>query len=98
MLSFQSVTLRRGPRILLQNITLTIQSGEHWGIVGRNGSGKSSFLALILGTRDTSGLHPDQGEVQLSTNLALAHVAVKDRVEVAEPGRVDCHLGRPRLL
>lgn len=75
MLSFQSVTLRRGPRILLQDVNLTIQPGEHWGIVGRNGSGKSSFLALILGTRDVSGLHPDQGEVQLSASLALAHVA-----------------------
>jgi ATP-binding cassette subfamily F protein 3 len=75
MLSFQSVTLRRGPRILLQDVNLTIQPGEHWGIVGRNGSGKSSFLALILGTRDVSGLHPDQGEVLLSSNLALAHVA-----------------------
>lgn len=75
MLSFQSVTLRRGPRILLQDVNLTIQPGEHWGIVGRNGSGKSSFLALILGVRDVSGLHPDQGEVQLSNNLALAHVA-----------------------
>ncbi len=75
MLSFQAVTLRRGTRILLQDVTLTIQPGEHWGIVGRNGSGKSSFLALVLGTRDTAGLHPDQGEVQLSTSLALAHVA-----------------------
>ena len=75
MLSFQSVTLRRGPRILLENVTLTIQPGEHWGIVGRNGSGKSSLLALILGVRDTSGLHPDLGDIQLSPHLALAHVA-----------------------
>ena len=75
MLSLQSVTLRRGARVLLEEVTLTTQPGEHWGIVGRNGSGKSSLLALILGTRDASGLHPDLGEIQLSANLALAHVA-----------------------
>ncbi len=75
MLSFQSVTLRRGTRVLLEDVTLTIHTGEHWGIVGRNGTGKSSLLALILGTRDTSGLHPDLGDIQLSSQLKLAHVA-----------------------
>jgi ATP-binding cassette subfamily F protein 3 len=75
MLRFQSVTLRRGTRVLLQDVNLTIQTGERWGIVGRNGSGKSSLLALVLGTRDSSGLHSDQGEVQLSSHLAMAHVA-----------------------
>ena len=75
MLRFQSVTLRRGTRVLLQDVNLTIQTGERWGIVGRNGSGKSSLLALVLGIRDSNGLHADQGEVQLPTNLAMAHVA-----------------------
>lgn len=75
MLRFQSVTLRRGARALLKDVELTIQTGEHWGIVGRNGSGKSSLLALVLGTRDTTGLHADQGEVRLSSNFAMAHVA-----------------------
>lgn len=54
MLRFQSVTLRRGARVLLKDINLTIQPGERWGIVGCNGSGKSSLLALILGIRDTT--------------------------------------------
>ena len=75
MLSFQSVSLRRGARELLHNVTLTIQPGERWGIVGRNGSGKSSLLALVLGTRQLSDLHPDQGDISLPPGLALAHVA-----------------------
>jgi ATP-binding cassette subfamily F protein 3 len=75
MLSFQKLTLRRGARILLQDVDLTIQPRERWGIVGRNGSGKSSLLALVHGLRDPAGLHPDQGEVSLPPNLALAHVA-----------------------
>lgn len=75
MLRFQSVTLRRGSRVLLQDINLTVQTGERWGVVGRNGSGKSSLLALVLGTRDAAGLHTDLGEVQLASSLAMAHVA-----------------------
>jgi ATP-binding cassette subfamily F protein 3 len=75
MLRFQSVTLRRGTRAILQDVNATIHSGEHWGIVGRNGSGKSSLLALVLGTRDAAGLHADIGEVALSSNFAMAHVA-----------------------
>jgi len=75
MLRFQSVTLRRGPRVLLQDVDLTIQTGEHWGIVGRNGSGKSSLLALVLGTRDAVGLQADKGEIKLAEGLAIAHVA-----------------------
>ncbi|MBL1274877.1 MAG: ATP-binding cassette domain-containing protein [Ectothiorhodospiraceae bacterium] len=75
MLRFQSVTLRRGTRVLLHDINLTIQTGERWGIVGRNGSGKSSLLALVLGIRDPAGLHADTGEVQLAATLAMSHVA-----------------------
>jgi ATP-binding cassette subfamily F protein 3 len=75
MLRFQAVTLRRGTRVLLKSVDLTIQNGERWGIVGRNGSGKSSLLALVLGLRDPEGLHPDQGELSLPNGLAMAHVA-----------------------
>ena len=75
MLTFQSLSLRRGAKILLENVNLTIQPGERWGIVGRNGSGKSSLLALILGIRDKTGLHPDLGEISLPPQLALSYVA-----------------------
>jgi ATP-binding cassette subfamily F protein 3 len=75
MLNFQKVTLRRGARILLQDVDFIIQPGERWGMVGRNGTGKSSLFALVRGVRDPSGLHPDQGEVSLPPNLTLAFVA-----------------------
>jgi len=75
MLSFQDISLRRGARLLLDGADLTVQRGERWGVVGRNGSGKSSLLALVLGIRDTAGLHPDHGEVSLPPGVVLAHVA-----------------------
>ncbi len=36
-------------KLVLQNINLTISSGEHWAIVGHNGAGKSTLSKLILG-------------------------------------------------
>ena len=70
MLSFEDVTLRRGPRILFSGASFTLFRGEKIGITGENGSGKSSLLALVLGD-----LQPDAGHFERPGNLAVAHVA-----------------------
>lgn len=70
MLKFINLSLRRGPRELLQNVNLTIHNGQKAGITGSNGVGKSSLFALILGH-----LHADSGDVFLPKNLIVAHVA-----------------------
>jgi len=70
MLKFTNLSLRRGPRELLQNVDLTIHDGQKVGITGSNGVGKSSLFALILGQ-----LHADTGDVFLPKNLVIAHVA-----------------------
>jgi len=70
MLKFTQLSLRRGPRELLQDVNLTIHHGQRVGITGSNGVGKSSLFALILGS-----LHADSGDVFLPKNLVIAHVA-----------------------
>jgi len=70
MIRFQSLSLRRGPRLLFENTDLTIHAGQKVGITGANGCGKSSLFALI---RDE--LHADNGELSLPPNLVIAHVA-----------------------
>jgi ATP-binding cassette, subfamily F, member 3 len=70
MLSFSSLALRRGTRLLMKDVSFTIYRGEKVGIVGANGSGKSSLLALILGE-----LQADAGSFERPSNLVLAHVA-----------------------
>ena len=70
MLKFTNLSLRRGPRELLQDVDLTIYHGQKVGITGSNGVGKSSLFALILGH-----LHADLGDVFLPKNLIIAHVA-----------------------
>ena len=70
MLSFNNVTLRRGARKLLENASFTVHAGWRTGLVGRNGTGKSSLFAMVLGE-----LSPDLGEVQLPRQVEIAWVA-----------------------
>ncbi len=70
MLKFTDLSLRRGPRELLQDINLTIHTAQKVGITGGNGVGKSSLFSLILGD-----LHADAGDFLLPKNLIIAHVA-----------------------
>jgi ATP-binding cassette subfamily F protein 3 len=70
MLSFSSLALRRGTRLLISDASFTVYRGEKVGIVGANGCGKSSLLGLILGD-----LQPDAGSVEYPSQLVVAHVA-----------------------
>jgi len=70
MLNFTNVSLRRGPRLLLQQVNMIIHQGQHVGITGANGTGKSSLFALIRGE-----LHTDLGEFTMPSSLVIAHVA-----------------------
>ena len=70
MLSLQNLRLRRGGRALLDQVSLTIYPGWRVGIIGRNGTGKSTLFAAILGELDA-----EQGSLSLPKNLAIATVA-----------------------
>ncbi len=69
MLSLSQVTIRRGPRKLLDDVTFTVHDGQRVGIVGRNGTGKSSLFALLLGE-----IGADAGDVQVPRGLSVATV------------------------
>ena len=60
MLHLNDVTLRIGGRPLLDQASVHLPAGQRAGLVGANGSGKTSLLRLILGE-----LTPDGGEVRL---------------------------------
>jgi ATP-binding cassette subfamily F protein 3 len=70
MISFRHFALRRGSRLLLSDIDLTIQSGWRLGVIGRNGCGKSSLFAALQGF-----VEADAGELDLPAKLRLASVA-----------------------
>ena len=58
LLRFDSVTLRRGGRLLFEGIDLAIGAGEALRVTGPNGSGKSSLIRLAAGL-----LRPERGSV-----------------------------------
>jgi ATP-binding cassette subfamily F protein 3 len=70
MLELAGITLRRGPKLLLEGADLRVHPGQKVGLTGANGCGKSSLFALIRGE-----LAPDAGEVALPPDWRIAHVA-----------------------
>ena len=70
MLKFSHLSLRRGVKELLHDVSLVIHAKQKVGITGANGVGKSSLFALILGE-----LHADTGEFSMPANTVIAHVA-----------------------
>ncbi|WP_395682693.1 ABC-F family ATP-binding cassette domain-containing protein [Dokdonella sp.] len=69
MLRFDNIHLRRGSRLLLNGANFLVHPGWRVGLTGRNGSGKSSLLALIGGE-----LAPDAGDFARPQDWTLAHV------------------------
>ncbi len=59
IIEFKNVSLLKEGKLLLENISFSIQEGENWIIFGRNGSGKTLLLQLIEGY-----LFPSTGEIQ----------------------------------
>ncbi|MCE2594653.1 ABC transporter ATP-binding protein [Motilimonas cestriensis] len=70
MITASAIELIRGGRPLLQNATASINPGQKVALVGANGTGKSSFFALLKGE-----LHADNGELSFPSNWQLASVA-----------------------
>jgi ATP-binding cassette subfamily F protein 3 len=70
MIKLQNITLRRGANILLQQVDWTIYHKQRIGIIGANGTGKTSLFAMLLGE-----LHADEGELEIPRQIRLAHVA-----------------------
>ena len=70
MISLRNFALRRGERLLLSNVDLTLHAGYRVGVVGRNGTGKSSLFAAIQGE-----LEADRGDLDLPGKVRIASVA-----------------------
>ena len=69
MLKITGLSLRRGSRLLLENVDLDVFPGQRMGLTGANGSGKSSLFAVIAGR-----LEADQGSVALPRQTLITEV------------------------
>jgi len=70
MISFRNFALRRGERLLLSDVDLTLQAGWRVGVVGRNGTGKSSLFAALM-----RQVEADKGDLDLPGKARIASVA-----------------------
>jgi ATP-binding cassette subfamily F protein 3 len=70
MLELRDLRLRRGAAVLIDKANLTIFRGDKLGIVGRNGAGKSSLLALLRGE-----IGPDGGDYSVPGKLNFVSVS-----------------------
>ena len=91
VIQLRNVTLRRGAKVLLDGVSVTINPGEKVGLVGRNGAGKSTLFALLNGS-----LHEDAGDFSLPAQWRLAQVA-QHMPETGEPATAFVVAGDTRL-
>lgn len=69
LLSLSEVSLSLDAKPLFADLSLIVNSGDRIGLVGHNGSGKSSLLALMAGAHE-----PDAGRRQVRRNLVIGRV------------------------
>jgi ATP-binding cassette subfamily F protein uup len=65
---FKQVYKSYDEKIILDGFNFRIMRGDRIGILGRNGSGKTTFLKLLLGVEN-----PDKGTVKLAKNLHVSY-------------------------
>ncbi len=70
MITFRNFALRRGERLLLSDVDLALHAGYRVGVVGRNGTGKSSLFAAMMGE-----VEADRGDIDLPGKARIASVA-----------------------
>ena len=78
MIQLEHISLQRGTKPLLQDADLVLHPGQRAALVGVNGSGKTSLMALLLGE-----LEADGGECTLPERSAIAHM----QQEISDPER-----------
>lgn len=70
MIDLKKVTLQRGTKILLNDADLMLKPNTRVGLIGRNGTGKSSLFAMLKGE-----ISSDKGDVYLPKNWLISSVA-----------------------
>ena len=79
LIALKNAELAFGLHPLLDGASLAIQAGDRVGLIGRNGTGKSSLLGALLGT-----IPLDSGEVQRRPGLVIASVEQEPVLPPAE--------------
>jgi len=69
MISATNIFIKYGDRILLNEVNLIVKPKDKVGLVGRNGSGKSTILKIIAGE-----IKPDTGQVDIPSEVTIGYL------------------------
>ena len=86
LVDLQDVAVRRSHRVLLEGLSLTVSDGDRIGVVGINGTGKSTLLRIVAGAEA-----PDEGQVRRGRG---SRVGFLEQVPELPPGTVTEAVGQ----
>jgi ATP-binding cassette subfamily F protein 3 len=92
ILSAEGLSVRFGPKVILEEASLAVQPNERLGVVGPNGAGKSTLLRILAGLQVPDGGHVHRAPRSRIGYLAQEHGDVSDlglvaMVMAGAPGR-----------
>jgi len=69
ILNVEHLTHGFGDRAIFDDVSFRLLKGEHIGLIGANGEGKSTFMSIITGT-----LQPDEGKIEWSKHVKVGYL------------------------
>ena len=69
ILNVEHLTHGFGDRAIFDDVSFRLLKGEHIGLVGANGEGKSTFMNIIIGK-----LMPDAGKIEWAKNVKVGYL------------------------
>ncbi len=92
MISTSKITMRFGKTALFEDVSVKFVPGNRYGLIGANGSGKSTFMKILTGQLD-----PSEGEVAVGNDCTLGYLR-QDHSAFDEHTIIDTvYMGNPEL-
>src|SRR6266446_3306770 len=91
--SANNLSVKYGPQVILDGATIAFTEGEHIGLVGRNGSGKSTFLQIAAGVAQA-----DSGEFTRRRDLVTGYMPQLSGLDDAATVHANILSGAQRIL
>ncbi len=79
------VSKRYEDKVIFENMDVMVRFGERVGLLGPNGSGKTTFLKMLVGEE-----HPDEGKIQFGANVKPAYLSQHITFNNEEVTVLDC--------
>lgn len=106
ILEISKLRIQRGKTVILDDVSWSVHSGEHWVILGANGCGKTSLLSALLGY-----LTPSEGEIavfgerfgqadwrELRKSIGIVSSSVRQMMAESEPALDTVASGRYAMI